>query len=201
MDEVATAARHLGANWSSGNISAIEKGKGRATLQNLLILTYALGRVNGRQVRPTELLESLPEWIDVGVGRNMTTDGALSSWWKDGLDPLSGIPPEGAQFINSSSVEPPEGHVVVRPSDYTQPASKRVTTTDERLAKSMGLPPEVFRWWSERLWGRGFEDERDDRAGNAATAQKKGRVSRTMKDEMLTDMRSELKKDGDDAPR
>lgn len=202
MDEVATAARSLGVNWSSGNVSAIEKGKGRPTLQNLLILTHALGKVNGRKVRPSELLESLPAWIDVGIGQNMTTGVALSLWWRDGDDPLSHMPPPGMKIVNSATAEPPEGYTVVRASDYVEPPARRVTTTDERLARSMKMEPDLFRACSEVLWKRGFEDERDDRAGEGATAQKKGRVSRTMKDELITFMRELASEEDDgDGPR
>ncbi|MGC3905381.1 hypothetical protein ACYB2S_12580 [Corynebacterium variabile] len=202
MDEVATAARSLGVNWSSGNVSAIEKGKGRATLQNLLILTHALGKVNGRAIGPSELLESLPAWIDVGFGRNMTSSPSLAVWWKEGRDPLLPITPSGTRVVAMATSESADRQSDRQRGDLVQHPSARVTTTDERLARSMNLDSALFRACSELLWKRGFEDERDDRAGEGATAQKKGRVSRTMKGELIAFMRELVNEEDErDDPR
>lgn len=207
MDAVASEARHLGVKWASGNIATIEKGKVRPTLQNLLILTYALGRVNRRQIRPTELLLTEQD-IDPGFPTLRTTAHDLTHWWNTGDDALHLTQKAAAEFHRSITENLAEKLAQAGEQFDRMPADlqagwdeveRRITTGDERIARSAGIAPRMFRLWSEHLWGRGFEDERDERAGEGASAQKKGRISRGMKAEIREKI--DGAPDSDDDPR
>ena len=194
MDEVASVARELGMKWTSGNIATIEAGKVRPTLQNLMVLTYTFGKLHDRPMRPSELFAGT-SFIESGVGDWRTTADGLDDWWATGRDPLlpsaDGLTESMMRYVERDM---PEGITI---GDF-KGAEQRVTSRDVRLARSLDIAPRAFRMWSEQLWGRGFEDERDDRAGAGATAQKKGRVARVLKDEL----RAKINEQGsDDDPR
>ena len=185
MDELASAAKTLGVNWSSGNISAIEHGKVRPTLQNFMILTYALGKLHGRKVRPLELLESTG-MIQTGIENNVTWTMDIDDWWTKGNDPLMPSPNEKSPVYASADIKDSRpGQTIVTADSFPDPEKFRVSTTDERIAKSIEMDALEFRIKSYLLWNHSFETERDRLAGEGSSAQKKGRVTRELKEWLL----------------
>ena len=55
---------------------------------------------------------------------------------------------------------------------------------DTRIAGSLGLDAYRAAELMTELWGRSFSDERDRRGGPGANAQKRGRISRDLKQEL-----------------
>jgi len=55
---------------------------------------------------------------------------------------------------------------------------------DARIAGSLGLSAYRAAELMTELWGRSFSDERDRRGGPGANAQKRGRISRDLKQEL-----------------
>lgn len=68
------------------------------------------------------------------------------------------------------------------------PVENYITAGEERLAKSIGITGQCLREKSIDLWGKTIEDQRDMLAGHAASAQKRGRVTR----QLLHDIKSTL---------
>lgn len=65
-----------------------------------------------------------------------------------------------------------------------QEALRTATGAEERAAKDVGISTTQLVIESVKLWGRGFTEERDARAGENASNQKRGRIARVMKDEL-----------------
>ncbi|MDG4667999.1 hypothetical protein [Mycobacterium sp. 236(2023)] len=65
--------------------------------------------------------------------------------------------------------------------------------TEERLARRLGIERTRLADVSYLLWQSTFSQERDRRAGAEANQQKKGRISREMREELV-----EALSDGDD---
>ena len=63
-------------------------------------------------------------------------------------------------------------------------AAKTAGATEDRVRKTLGISPMLLAHLSAALWGSSFSEERDRRAGEAANAQKRGRVSREMQYEL-----------------
>lgn len=203
LDAVATEVRTIGVRWAAGHVSAIEKGKAALTLHNLLLITYGLSRINARAISPIELLE-YDGRISAGISDSETTTARLDEWWRDGTSPLLSPPITPDEFTRFSDSLKDGAFILdeMAPPGVTfneiRTAGERVTSGDDRLARALDISPTLFRLWSERLWGHGFEDERDDRAGEDASAQKKGHVSRVLKDELRARLNEQA---GDDDPR
>lgn len=169
MDEVAQIVRKkLGLRWSSGNVSTIEAGASSVTITNLLILSHALGELTGRPVTPLDLLNFEGE-VKTGIRNAAILDADFKTWFQHG-NPHFNFSTESPCRIDTDS-----------------------TPAEDRAAKSLGMPVSSFRFWAMKLWGQSFEDKRDELAGKAASPQKKGRISRELKDQILECYEKELK--------
>lgn len=169
MDEVAQIVRKkLGLRWSSGNVSTIEAGASSVTITNLLILSHALGELTGRPVTLLDLLDFEGE-VKTGIRNAAMLDADFKTWFQHGNPHFK------------FSTEAP----------YQTEANS--TPAEDRAAKSLGMPVSSFRFWARRLWGQSFEDKRDELAGEAASPQKKGRISRALKDQIFECYEKELK--------
>jgi hypothetical protein len=56
--------------------------------------------------------------------------------------------------------------------------------TEERIRKSLGISSALLASLSTAFWKRSFSQERDRRAGEGANAQKRGQVSRHLREEL-----------------
>lgn len=186
MEAVAAAGRPHGIFRSAGTIASIEKGSSRVTLEMLIGLSLALGalREKGNFVEFEELIRHDGR-IQVGDGMTMKPDkiiewlsgGNLS--WRPTFAPAKGpvkswtAPPSIEKFSESERAE------------WRAELYAGITPTEERLAKKADRSPAEIRAWAIDLWDHGIEEERDKRAGVDATAQKKGRITRTLLNEVL----------------
>lgn len=196
LENVATYARNLGANWSSGSVSTIELGRSKCTIETLAILSLALNAItqleggNQESVTIADLLETDEEIL-------ITTDYALTS--AQLLDWLGGKDPETAFFSMEKLKQGLDGHRDFLKSLNLPPTNARFFTLhsrdmpetpgEGRLAKKAGIDVEELRAWSFHLWEKSFENHRDEIAGAESTPQKKGRVSRELLQEIETAMK------------
>lgn len=181
MAAVSDAARQYGARWNSGSIAKIEAASTRLTVETLLLLSLALTDATSSEVTISDLLDAAGELLDI-TPTSRCTDAQL-------LDFLSGrapsvrrhfTVPDHTPDLNETPLPPSllaEGWPLGRPAKVTEP--------EQRLAASMSLSDLAFDAWSQHLWHSTFTEERDRRAGRAANAQRKGRVTRSMKNELL----------------
>lgn len=202
MEQLANEGRAYGVSWSAGSIGAIERGAFKPTIETLAALTLALstlglkeGQAHGK-VALSELIQSNGT-IELNPSIWTETDD-LEHWLRDShLDVR--VSPAALRSMTSranarldevKSMRFPEGYVI----DTT--AFNEPSDTEMRLSKKAGIDPLELQVWARELWGRPIEDQRDVLAGDGATPQKKGRVSR----ELMHEVTEAIKRDhnGDD---
>ncbi|MFI6366044.1 helix-turn-helix domain-containing protein [Nocardia sp. NPDC050630] len=155
-DQIAVAGRRFGLNWTDSRVSAMERGKVSCTLATLVALTLTLETVLGEKISLSSLLahEGFVELND-----DYSIEGRTLSL-----------------FVANEPVEVGFFGAV----EVTQQSRK----AEERVAKDLNLSIAQLAAEAERLWGHGFTEERDLRAGDHANAQKRGRIARVLKDEL-----------------
>lgn len=57
LDQVATAARRLGAKWTTGRVANLECGRAAPTLENLVMAAAAIGMVHNQPIKLSELVD------------------------------------------------------------------------------------------------------------------------------------------------
>lgn len=204
LEELAAKGRFFGAGWSSGSISAIERGEFKATLDAIALLALSLDLLlqeeeNGRGITIHDLLQS-DTLILIGERPTATTETVLSF--------LSGGPAldifdEAAEAGRHKEMEQKALNKISLWKGMDFPDSSMgfllrfeqfeevnpITETERRLAKGAKIKLEELRAWSFQLWDSTLEEERDKRAGLDATPQRKGRVSRELLSEITHKMK------------
>lgn len=185
LDDVARAARVYGANWTPGRVSDLEHGRVSPTLQTLVITALALGDVHDSNVTVAELIES-DEKISLTAGFSITSD-LLKLMLSGDEDAYSRLVDRAAgaavkEWDEARRKWPTRlrkvkmGQLWQVSADFGEP--------ETLLARDLGLDRDRLIAEMAGLWGRSFHVERDERAGEGANAQKKGRVARQLKAEL-----------------
>ncbi len=178
-DDLARAAQRAGLKWDAGRIAHLEQGRVSASLPNLIGIAAALAEVSGRAIAMSDLMP-LDAWVELAPGRNMSSAVLRAV--------LSGQPvgPPVIEPTTDPRLEPGWGKV------------------DDRLVKELDTPPDLIRKATRELYNRTATRERDSRAGEGATAQRRGRVTRVILDEVAAQVarNSEIAQLGElDRPR
>jgi hypothetical protein len=169
LEDLAAAAQCYGLRWSTGSVGSFESGRTvGVNLENLLIVAAALGDVIGRPVTLAELF--------TGEGDVALTEGLIL--------PLAKL----RAALTGETIAIAEEPIMVRIAGADFPAVGVVRyqlpplrETDLRVCKSLGVDPETGARAMFELWRETFVARRDRLAGSGANAQKRGRVSRTLK--------------------
>ena len=171
MDDVAREARILGQNWAVSRGSAIEDGRFKPTRDTLVVLAVAVGRATtGKPLKLEQLIES-DRQIEI-TGKFSMTPTNLTRWVA-GLEQVQVDPGPDVSYDD------------LRTSVISQLTNMRsFSEAETRAANDLGLTPRQFIEASHRLWGHGFIEERDSRAGDNPSPQKLGRITRVLKEEM-----------------
>ena len=69
-------------------------------------------------------------------------------------------------------------------------AERSIGLAERRAGQSLDVRPLVVALASQVLWGKSLSEERDERAGISANAQRRGRITR----ELLTELREHIDK-------
>jgi transcriptional regulator with XRE-family HTH domain len=188
LDEFALSARYCGLPWSSGRVGDFEAGRVGPSLPTLYAVALALGPVSLADLfdgeGPVQINDALtvelsalraallgePATGETGASRkrgalmNKATRTAITrsdkwrrlvKWARDSVDPL----------------------------DYLN-VDQTFREADTRMCAKLGVDREVGVAAMAKLWGRTFADERDERAGPDANAQRRGQISRLLKAEL-----------------
>lgn len=176
MEDVARVGRRLGFNWSSGSIASIEKGASRVTLETLIGLCISLARDDETALPLSELI---PPDSDVIILPPVATKGAnVLAWLQGDGDALGGVANMAYRIGEQARKNGKIGALdKLLANDLPSPAVIR-------LAKRIGQDADEVQYVSNRLWGKSFEQHRDELAGDDATPQKKGQVARRLQDEL-----------------
>ncbi|WP_435594687.1 hypothetical protein [Tsukamurella tyrosinosolvens] len=152
-DDVARAVQRAGLSWDAGRVAHLEQGRVAPTIPTLIGVAQALAEVSGRGIMFAELFPA-EGIVTLGDGRTIDAEALRAL--------LSGAP---AQAPVIGSIADPR----------LQPGWGKA---DDRLVAELDALPEEVRAATRELYGRTATEERDARAGEGATAQKRGRVTR-----------------------
>lgn len=199
LEDVAAQGRSLGVRWSGGSIRAIEQGEFKATIETLVILAIALDglETDGKTIRGTitlrDLIDSdqpiaLTTKYETSTDRLLEFLGGGTSGTALDLNRMISRMAEGARewAEEMKSLNLPD-----TPYDFLLQVEQAgpESAAEHRLAKKINVHVQELRFWSVHLWGKSFEDYRDEIAGPDATPQKKGRVSRGLLEEIQQAMK------------
>lgn len=192
LDDVARVARHYGLKWSTGRVGDLEGGRMPATLPTLFAVALTLGEVTGEPMSIADLTW-FDGWVEVNPGLKVRGDALTRV--------LRGEP---ARLMARDVMEPGEAKKIVNEAieqmradnDLLQGIGANLRIEDleqaihdagvaeHRVAKELDVNQNVLATLSLHLWQSTFSAERDRRAGPDANAQRKGQITRQMKDEL-----------------
>jgi transcriptional regulator with XRE-family HTH domain len=158
QDELARAARRVGLKWTASKVRDFEAGRTAPTFATVLALTAALDSVTGGTVRLADLVSFSGDVTiteDFGPAGDRLADFCSGGTW---------------------------GRTSVLDTDtvFDWPG-----LTEERIAAGLGIGTEELCDVSLRLWNTMFSAQRDRVAGPDASPQRKGRVTRQLKAELV----------------
>jgi len=166
---VAVAAQQFGLAWGQATVSAIEAGRRGVSVGELALLPSILERAGITTTRLTisELIPGDPTTsasLAPGATLPLATIRALFGQGSTVLMPLSGA--------------------------LTLTGHGAITEVDRRVARALKVSPEAVAQAALRAWGRPLHSERDARVNDlAASAQKRGRVTRQLLRELKPTIR------------
>lgn len=162
LEDISSAARAIGLKWDTSRVSALERGEVSPTLPTLLALCLTFSEVTQKPVALTDLASYDG---DIQITPELVMSGA------DLAAALRGQPADQRGTDMESAV-------------LATARQQAGGLAEQRAAQSLGITGGRFASLSCELWGRSFADERDHRAGPGASAQKRGRIARALKDEL-----------------
>jgi transcriptional regulator with XRE-family HTH domain len=163
QDQLARAISRAGLTWSRARLGQVEAGEGAPDLAAMVAVAAALTELSGKPVRLADLLP------DSGVSQELALlRDALSGAPVRRPTPVIGNLPDPRHFPGWGQVE-------------------------DRVASDLGIGSEaIVLAAAVRLYGRTGSEERDARAGDGASPQKRGRVSRIVIAELAQAAAAEL---------
>ncbi len=183
LTEVAKVARFYGLPWTSGKVGDFESGRVSASLPNLFAVAATLGDVCNRPVALSDLFPGddmivVNSEVSVEASRlREVLNGSAVHW--EARDALAETLTRVDEFLElPASVRPVD-------VDKLRAVTRDFSESDQRFSSSIGIGHPLATAAMAKLWGRTFVAERDARAGPDANAQKKGRVARELKAEMM----------------
>ncbi|MFW0789655.1 hypothetical protein [Gordonia sp. CPCC 205333] len=193
MDALASTAREYGLRWNTGRVGDFEGGRVSPTLPTLFVVAAALSRALGRPVHLYELMHDYEQnyndpdagMIQVEVNEVLTVPDFTIAQALRG-EPVR-LPSNEVRSHNATAVELMRVTGKLEPDDELDAMVsmyQNAGLTEQRLARDLDTDLATIVAASHRLWQAGFTTERDRRAGTEANAQKRGQVTRTMKDEL-----------------
>jgi hypothetical protein len=191
LEQVADSARKVGATWGAASIRSIEQGEASLTLDRLLQLALTYRLLNkGDPIKLDDLLGNDNENQLFRLSGTAHSPKVTREWLTQVLsgepvDPLrKGVRPplqyQAAQF----KARYPEVFNVpenISPDDL---AFATPTGAEKRAAKNLPIDAKSVSLWAHELWGRSLDEEARRRAGVDATPQARGRVTRTLVEEI-----------------
>lgn len=171
-EELARAAQRVGRNWGADRIAHMEAARAStSTIPTLVGLSAALAEVSGGPVTVRDLLPANGV-IELADGWTIAAAALRAA-----LSGQSVVVPPRIGTVTDPRLEPGWGAV------------------DDRLVADLGTAPEVVRVATRELYGRSATQERDARAGDGATPQKRGRVTRGILTEVVKQVRHNVAAD------
>lgn len=164
LDQIATASHKYESGWTSATLSHMESGGSKAdSLETLLILLATLNDLNRDDLCLSDIFMDC-DAVEVGDGFEVDEDG----------------------FFNALGGRPVD---IADPFEHGRLIPLYATLAETRLAKRNGVDAEALHEACMNLYGHSLDEEAAKRAGEGATPQKRGRVTRVLAGEILDYMR------------
>lgn len=164
LDQIATASHKYESGWTSATLSHMESGGSKAdSLETLLILLATLNDLNRDDLRLSDIFIDC-DAVEVGDGFEVDEEGFFNA--------LGGRPVDIADPFERARLMP-----------------LYATLAETRLAKRNCVDAEALHEACMNLYGHSLDAEAAKRAGEGATPQKRGRVTRVLAGEILDYMR------------
>jgi transcriptional regulator with XRE-family HTH domain len=184
LDQVAVAARQYGLRWSESRVADFEAGRVAPDLRTLVAFALALidAGCAGASFHkllmspsPIRINESLLLWHDDLIG--LLSGQIVKLDRPDSADDGSRHALTPSEWILAQRFPMKDPTILVR-------VYKSAGATEERIRKALDVPPMLLAIATTSLWNGTFSQERDRRAGAAASAQKRGQITRKMRTEL-----------------
>lgn len=186
QDDLARYAGHFGLRWRASSVGDFEAGRSSPTLATVIAVAAALQMaVDGSAER------SAKRPAGVSIGDLVSFDGlvwvtdtlllpgsTLANWLGDAAAAVPQSPDDQDMWWEAALQG---AHRTLEGADAIL---ARSGLAEQRMAKSLGIEPKTLALWSFDLWGATFTEERDRRAGPGANKQKRGQITRAMRDEL-----------------
>lgn len=186
LDDVARHVRNrYGLSWSRSRVGDIENGRGAATVEVLVTLCAALSDLTGETITPDRLVKA-GRPVEIGPGYLLGPEvlPAFLRGEAPDLHPLSGglqgAEPDARTVAELQAALGPNPHGVS--GEDAKHAYEAATLADDRAAQKLGISKAALVGYALRLWGRLLSAESAERAGEGASPQKRGRVTRDLLD-------------------
>lgn len=164
LDQIATASHKYESGWTASTLSYMESGGSKAdSLETLLILLATLNDLNHDDLRLSDIFMDC-DAVEVGDGFEADEEG----------------------FFNALGGRPVD---IADPFEHGQLIPLYATLAETRLANRSGVDSEALHEACMNLYGHSLDEEAAKRAGEGATPQKRGRVTRVLAGEILDYMR------------
>ncbi|MFA7509462.1 MAG: hypothetical protein WCZ29_03160 [Mycolicibacterium vanbaalenii] len=199
-DRLARAARKRGLNWGTGRVADLEAGRVSPTLPTLISVALALGDVRGEPIRLADLVqcegyvrvsgdlvlsgEALVHYVS---GREVRV---VMRYIPGGMDEVRQLFERYDATRKAFLAELNPNFADVEPSLYLS-IYEASGEAENRAATAVDTDLYNVSVASAYLWGRTLSDERDARAGADSTAQKRGRITRQLYDELKVALRGD----------
>lgn len=183
-EEVAKAVSARGLNWVTSRVSELEMGRIAPTLSTLLVLSAAFSDLLGEPItladwfagdEQVELTESVH--VPLALVRAALSGVAVSLPAPSVSMAQVQLQEYLAQRKDQSPISP--GHLKKLAAIWDQFGG-----AEDRAAKTLGVDRGTLCELMLDLWGTTLSAKRDQLAGPAANAQKRGRIARDLKDQL-----------------
>lgn len=200
QDEVGREARRLGLGWSRSAVAALERGDKSVSAEELVLLPLMLvtrdHETPGGSKAPTltDLLPTGPEWVRLSARSRLRADalqkiarGQAVTVNLTEMDMPAYPGPAVAQHaasVGAGFKRLLREYALVWPGstfgDLERAEADAKRDAEQGAARKAGVPARIVSAAAHATFGHGLTEERDLRAGDGATAQKRGRVTRQL---------------------
>lgn len=188
LDQVSIAARQRGLNWSQSRIADLEAGRVAAAvnIDSLVPFCLALRDAGCQKASIGQLLYSTP---------SIQLNDSVVLYDKELVALLGGASIEDV-LVRKRAEQERQPFTTMRPEEWNiaaafpvefvaaQKVHRSSGATEDRMRRSLGISSSLLETITASLWGCTFSQERDRRAGEGASAQKRGQVTRQMRAEI-----------------
>lgn len=199
LDQFATAARRYGMTWDPSAIRKLETGKTPTSMNNLIVITKVIEDLTGQSTSLPDLFPGKSE-LEINAAVTIRSEElrkALSGQQFEVMVDESGLGSHVEHTLTRTLFDAVRNAFISLSSDLENAAVEKhgsvmsehiPTLAEKRAAKKTGLTARGVAAFCLLRYGMFLDDEAARRAGDGASAQKKGRMTRDIIAEIDLDL-------------